>query len=208
MSDHENEPVRVEPGALGELFAKDSSWGIKVIAEDEAWSLLMDVFDDEAQAVLLGVDPLELKQVRADDDRLPEELGKRLLFVADVVGDLAGAYNAKGIKRWFERPRTQLEQRAPRDVLRGDWAPKEAGPQRVRTLAAELSLNALLLLHRAARRHLLLIFNGDEENIELWLNANDAGVGGVPSELLKTTEGAEKVVSYLSRFTEGGPSGS
>jgi hypothetical protein len=62
----------------------------------------------------------------------------RLHFLASVVGDLAGAYNDFGIRRWFERPRTALEGRAPAALLSGPWSPDDVEPQRVRELAASL----------------------------------------------------------------------
>ncbi len=42
-----------------------------------------------------------------------------------MVGDLAGAYNDTGIRRWFVRPRTVLQNRAPADVLTPGWRPDE-----------------------------------------------------------------------------------
>jgi hypothetical protein len=62
----------------------------------------------------------------------------RLHLLALVVGDLAGSYNALGIRRWFARKRTQLGDQAPAALLEGDWDPDDAGPRRVRDLARSL----------------------------------------------------------------------
>jgi hypothetical protein len=35
-------------------------------------------------------------------------VAERLHWLAMVVADLAGSYNALGIRRWFERPRALL----------------------------------------------------------------------------------------------------
>ena len=63
----------------------------------------------------------------------------RLHAVALMVGDLAGAYNDAGIRRWFVRPRSILENRAPVDVLTSRWQPDDPGPQQVRSLANALT---------------------------------------------------------------------
>lgn len=60
-------------------------------------------------------------------------------WLALVVGDLAGAYNDIGIRRWFDRKRTQLGGRAPAQLLRQGWRPDHAGPRRIRDLAHALT---------------------------------------------------------------------
>ena len=73
------------------------------------------------------------------DHRSPKP---RLQFLALVVGDLAGAYNEFGIRRWFERPRKLLGNRSPAQLLDGAWQPEAPGPRRVRRLAAALVLSS------------------------------------------------------------------
>jgi hypothetical protein len=70
--------------------------------------------------------------------RTPDAVAARLHFLALLIGDLAGAYNPIGIRRWFDRPRTALEGHAPAYLLAGPWQPEEAGPARVRELARAL----------------------------------------------------------------------
>ena len=55
-----------------------------------------------------------------------------------VVGDLAGSYNAFGIRRWFERPRQQLAGRSPRAELGADWSVDDATAAQVKSLAQAL----------------------------------------------------------------------
>lgn len=56
-----------------------------------------------------------------------------------VVADLAGAYNDFGIRRWFERPRSQLAGKSPRQVLGAAWTPDDAATVRLRELAGVLT---------------------------------------------------------------------
>jgi hypothetical protein len=63
----------------------------------------------------------------------------RLHWLAMVVADLAGAYNNFGIRRWFERPRSQLQGKSPRQVLGNAWSPDDEAASRVRALASVLS---------------------------------------------------------------------
>jgi hypothetical protein len=74
----------------------------------------------------------------APEAKIPLDVAARVRFVAGVVGDLSGSYDAAGIRRWFGRPRAQLEGRAPHDLLQGAWTPADDGPQRVRAVARSL----------------------------------------------------------------------
>ncbi len=46
--------------------------------------------------------------------------GDRIHFVSLLTTDLAGSYNAFGMRRWWERPRAALEGRSPREALGDD----------------------------------------------------------------------------------------
>jgi hypothetical protein len=56
-----------------------------------------------------------------------------------VVSDLAGGYNPFGIRRWFHRPRTALDGRTPRQLLKKNWSSDSESARKVRALAAALS---------------------------------------------------------------------
>ena len=79
-----------------------------------------------------------LKRYQAGDRDTPDAIAARLHCLALLVSDLAGSYNDIGIRRWFQRKRTQLDGRAPAAFLTGDWDPDDEGPARVRQLAREL----------------------------------------------------------------------
>jgi hypothetical protein len=68
----------------------------------------------------------------------PDERAARLRYLGEVVGYLCGAYDERGIRLWFGRPRAQLGGRAPVELFEGTWAPEAEGPDRVRRLAASL----------------------------------------------------------------------
>lgn len=102
------------------------------------WGRMLDLFGRDRLAALLGISPASVLRYGKHERRTPDEVAARLHFLALVVGDLAGAYNEIGIRRWFERPRTALEGRSPADLLRGEWRPEEAGPASVRRLARSL----------------------------------------------------------------------
>lgn len=102
------------------------------------WGGLGRVFDPDDLAALLQVSASSLKRYQSGDRATPDTIAARLHFLALVVGDLAGAYNDIGVRRWFHRKRTQLDGRAPAAFLKGDWDPDDEGPARVRQLAREL----------------------------------------------------------------------
>jgi hypothetical protein len=102
------------------------------------WRGLSSVFPPEDLAALLHVSLSSLKRYQSGERETPDHIAARLHFLALVVGDLAGSYNDTGIRRWFQRKRTQLDGRAPAALLAREWDPDEEGPARVRELARRL----------------------------------------------------------------------
>ena len=103
------------------------------------WAGLARVFDPDALASLLNISASSLKRYASGERATPDPIAARLHFLALVVGDLAGSYNDIGIRRWFHRKRTRLDNRSPAAILTGDWDPDEDGPSRVRELAHSLT---------------------------------------------------------------------
>lgn len=102
------------------------------------WPAVTRVIDADQLAPLLNVSVSSLKRYAAGERDTPDDVAARLHHVALIVGDLAGAYNEVGVRRWFERKRTALNGRAPAALLTGDWNPDDAPPQKVRELARSL----------------------------------------------------------------------
>ena len=99
---------------------------------------MREIFGDEALAELLAISLSSLKRYAGEERATPSKIAERLHWVAMVVADLAGSYNEFGIRRWFERSRSQLEGRSPRKVLGAQWSPGDPAARRVRSLAASL----------------------------------------------------------------------
>ncbi len=102
------------------------------------WAHLVGILGVDQLARLLAVSPSSVRRYKESARATPDDIAARLHFLALVVGDLAGAYNEIGIRRWFERPRTPLGNRAPQELLRGEWSPHDTGPTKVRELARSL----------------------------------------------------------------------
>jgi uncharacterized protein (DUF2384 family) len=102
------------------------------------WPRLIEVLGFDQLARLLNVSASSVRRYKDQDRPTPDDVAARLHFLALVVGDLAGAYNDVGIRRWFERPRTALNNRSPAQLLTGEWNPSESGPSKVRDLARSL----------------------------------------------------------------------
>jgi len=89
-------------------------------------------------AGLLRVSAVSLRRYLAGERAVPDAVAARLHFLALVAGDLAGAYNDIGVRRWFDRPRSLLDGRRPAELLEAEWLPEDPGPRRVRDLARAL----------------------------------------------------------------------
>lgn len=103
------------------------------------WPSLIDLFGAEQLTGLVGVSMASLRRYAGGSRPTPDAVAARLHFLAQVTADLRGAYSEVGVRRWFERKRTQLDGLAPRDILKGDWDPEATGPQEVRALARSLA---------------------------------------------------------------------
>lgn len=96
------------------------------------------IVDRDELRRLLNLSASSVTRYARGNRRTPDAAAARLYAIALIVGDLAGAYNEIGIRRWFDRPRTALDGRPPAHFLKRDWQPEELGPQRVRALARSL----------------------------------------------------------------------
>jgi len=103
------------------------------------WSPMRAVLGDDTLGTLLGVAPASLRRYAAAERTTPQAVAERLHWLAIVVSDLAGSYNDFGMRRWFERPRTQLGGKSPRALLGSQWTPDSKAARQVRALAAVLS---------------------------------------------------------------------
>ncbi|HEY0152257.1 MAG TPA: hypothetical protein VGB92_09685 [Longimicrobium sp.] len=102
------------------------------------WKGLERVLGADLLSELIGVSPSSLRRYVIGTRDTPDDVAARLHFLALVVGDLSGSYNDIGVRRWFERRRTQLGGKTPAELLQDGWDPQDEGPENVRKLAAAL----------------------------------------------------------------------
>ena len=100
---------------------------------------LLRVFDRDELAALAGTSSVSLGRYLTGARTWPDELAARVHWLSLVLSDLEGAYNAFGVRRWFDRQRAQLDDRSPRQVLGSGWDPSSPDVERVRQLAASLT---------------------------------------------------------------------
>ena len=67
-----------------------------------------------------------------------QRYSKEIHFLYEVVDCLRGSYNDEGIRRWFQRGRSQLEGKSPLEYLGSDWNPDEEEARHVLELAKYL----------------------------------------------------------------------
>lgn len=103
------------------------------------WQALLDQLGSELVTALVSVSPASVRRYASGARATPDAVADRLHFLALVVADLAGSYNAFGVRRWFARARPQLEGKSPAQLLRGEWRSDQAGPRQVRELAHALT---------------------------------------------------------------------
>jgi uncharacterized protein (DUF2384 family) len=89
-------------------------------------------------AQLVGASDPSLRRYAAALRNTPDRVAQRIHFLALLTAILRGSFNDFGIRRWFSRPRVALDERAPADLLTGDWTPDDPDPQAAVGLAAQL----------------------------------------------------------------------
>jgi transcriptional regulator with XRE-family HTH domain len=102
------------------------------------WPAVSRVLEPEQLAALLDISVSSLRRYLSGERDTPDAVAARLHHLALIVGDLSGAYNDVGVRRWFIRPRAALGDRSPASLLAGGWAPEDPAPQQVRALARAL----------------------------------------------------------------------
>ena len=103
------------------------------------WRALQGVLGMGLLSRLLGISQSSARRYLSGSRSTPDVTAARLHFLAFVVGDLAGAYNDIGVRRWFERPRERLDGNTPARALGDEWSPGDDAPRRVRELARALA---------------------------------------------------------------------
>lgn len=100
---------------------------------------LASVFGWDLLSSMVHSSPASLRRYASTLRKAPDDVAGRMHWLAKVVGDLRGAYNDAGIRRWFDRPRVQLQGQAPNDFLRRPWTPDQPDVAAVRSLATSLA---------------------------------------------------------------------
>jgi hypothetical protein len=105
---------------------------------DSEWKPMREALGDELLARLLAVSPTSLRRYADGERTTPDAVAARLHTLAMITSDLAGGYNERGMRRWFLRPRAQLDGLAPVELMAGGFDPDSESVDRVRNLAAWL----------------------------------------------------------------------
>lgn len=100
---------------------------------------LLRTYGHENLGRLLRISPASLRRYATGTRAVPDAVAARIHYVSLLTTDLAGSYNAFGMRRWWERPRAALEGRSPREALGDEWDPDEPTAQAVAGLARALA---------------------------------------------------------------------
>jgi hypothetical protein len=103
------------------------------------WPVMIELFGVERLAELVGVSVASLRRYAGDQRPTPDVVAARLHLIARIVAELRGAYSEVGVRRWFERVRSQLGGRSPDELLSKEWDPDGADAERVLSLARSLT---------------------------------------------------------------------
>ena len=127
-----------DPARLAALLEKINEALDQSPAPAHEWRILQDVLGLDLLACLLNISQSSARRYLSGSRPTPDTVAGRLHFLAFVVGDLAGAYNDIGVRRWFERQRKRLDGSTPAQALGERWSSDDDGPRQVEELARAL----------------------------------------------------------------------
>ena len=128
-----------DPDRLSSILEKISEALDQSPAPMHEWRALQGVLGLELLTGLLGISQASARRYLSGTRSTPDTIAARLHFLALVVGDLAGAYNDIGVRRWFDRRRKRLNGETPAQALGNAWSPEDNAPRQVRELARALT---------------------------------------------------------------------
>ena len=128
----------LSPARLATLIERLDEALIGSPLPDRELRQLRQTFELDQLARLLGTSEVSLRRYLAGSRDVPDPVAARAHWLALVAADLGGAYNQIGVRRWFERPRAQLDGRSPREALGPNWTPDSAPATSIQDLAAAL----------------------------------------------------------------------
>jgi len=102
------------------------------------WKAMVGLFGVAELGILLNISDSSLNRYANGSRATPDLIAERLHFIALVVGDLRGAYNEVGVRRWWHRTRFALDGCAPATLLLDNWTPDDPGPRAISELAHSL----------------------------------------------------------------------
>jgi len=132
-------PPCADPARLSTLLEKITEALDQSPAPAHEWRVLQNILGLELLTRLLGISQSSARRYLSGTRATPDTIAARLHFLAFVVGDLAGAYNDIGVRRWFDRRRERLGGKTPAQALGDAWSPEDDAPQRIRHLARSLA---------------------------------------------------------------------
>lgn len=125
----------------GRLLAQIYEWLEDCPSPGTEWQAVREVLDDDTLlAGLLGIGAISVRRYARGERQCSDAVAARLHWLALLIDQLEGTYNAYGIRRWFQRPRSALNGQAPQARLNCDWDPDDATVQPIMALARSASL--------------------------------------------------------------------
>lgn len=103
------------------------------------WAPARELLGEELLARLVHVSPSSLRRYATGARPTPDAVAWRLHAVARILAALVGSYNAYGVRRWFERPRTVLDGRTPAELVAEALTEEDSDLARVLVLAESLT---------------------------------------------------------------------
>jgi hypothetical protein len=102
------------------------------------WGPARQLLGDELLASLVSIAISSLRRYASGERATPDAVAARLHEIGRIVSALSGSYNDYGIRRWFDRPRSNLDGQTPRLALGTKWSPDDQSARRVVALAESL----------------------------------------------------------------------
>lgn len=93
---------------------------------------------EELFTSLLNTTPEKLHRYIENPILIPSHVDDKLRNITAIVRNLQGCYAPGGIRNFFENKNSKLDFKKPRDIMRGDWWPRDSEVLAVLSLSGDM----------------------------------------------------------------------
>ena len=99
---------------------------------------LNGILGEELLCSLLNTKPKKLERYIENPTLIPSHVDDKLRNITAIVRNLQGCYPPSRIRKFFDNKNSKLDFKKPRDIMSGDWWPRDSEVLGVLMLSSDM----------------------------------------------------------------------